>query len=44
MSLLVTYPIADRFEASRKRKVSQAALSAIELTGFDPSGVFMLIY
>ncbi len=42
--MLVTDGTTDKFESSRKRKVSQAALSDIELDGFAPSGVFMLIY
>jgi len=42
--MLVTVGTTDKFESSRKRKVSQAALSDIEVDGFAPSGVFMLIY
>jgi hypothetical protein len=42
--MLVTDGTTDKFELSRKRKVSQAALSATEVDGFAPSGVFMLIY
>ncbi len=44
VSPLVIGTTIDKSESSRKRKVSQAALSDIEVDGFAPSGVFISIY